>query len=336
MFRNLSLWAMAFAAVLVPAVASADTFFTGRVDTSTALGGTNLPGAKLLQIGSGVAYSNKAGGDATSGTVNVVGAAFVPTFLRNNNAGNTASDATRFLAVFALQGDFVGDLAANNLQVDFEGGLGQVRFYDLGAGGGGNVDFSDPSTWTAGATLVGQIDLTGRPTGILQGPPGGVATEQAIGFNAAEVNTASGVAGVLGAQTDASVIFSFDESNVANTYFDFLASYLVDPDSPAFLIDLITQVIGDNGIEANVADLEALFLAMLGQDFTPGADIYDPSTLGVGTGDVAGSIQIGGRIIPGSLVGVEIPEPASMITWTSILVSGAGIGWMRRRRNTKA
>lgn len=328
MFRNLSLWAMAFAAVLVPAVASADTFFTGRVDTSTALGGTNLPGAKLLNVTGGVSYSNQTTGPGGP-VVNTVGVAFVPTFQSGNISGNnTASSANRFVAVFALQGSFEGAF-----NIDYEGGFGQVRFYDRGAGAGG-INVSDPSTWVPGgdfeSNIVGVLNLTNRPTGILQGPPGGVATEQVIGFNAAEVNTAGAVSGQVGTSADATVIFDFDASDSRNTYFSFLAGYLVDPDSEAFLVDLVEQIIsGANGIAANEADLQTIFNAFLGLDFDPNDD-YDPVNA-LASGDLSTDIQIGGRLIPGSLVGVEIPEPASVMVWGLLGLTGGVAAWRRRR-----
>jgi hypothetical protein len=321
--------------------ANADVFYSGRVDISS-----SQPNVRLITGYTGVSYTNKVDGDNTSGRVRAVGVV--------NGLGSTLQNFTsvpfgnNIVAVFALEGKFVGNLATGNLDADFDpvsgGGIGQVRWYDLGTN---TIDITDPSSWVnnINSLAVGTIavfDLVTRPTDILTGPPGPPATTFVNFLNENLINTAGAVQGTTGPEGDARIklelnsAFALDPTGIStlDPLFVYQPGQIVNPLTPTLIIDL--DEIGEGsgaGSVVNTTQLGTIFDAFTGlTGGFLGGGTYTPNDP-FGSGDTAQSIS-GGDIYPGSQVppGNEVPEPASIIVWSLLAIGGAGYRAMRQRK----
>jgi hypothetical protein len=240
-------------------------------------------------------------------------------------------------AVFALSGRFDATIGGGPLGADFDPltgpGSGIVNVYvrDTSPGGQGFIDASNPDTWVpAGVTLLGTFNLVPRPTAIEQGAPGGVLTDDVVGFNPNDINTAF-TSDQVGEGGRAAVKASYDPTS--GTFFDF-TGLIENPADPTIIAQLderleinIAQLLLATG---GVAKLEALYAALTGGgDFTPGGDPFNPLAPAA-TGDTSQLIQ-GDFAIPGSQIVQVIPEPTSLLAFTLLLGGGLGARVLRRR-----
>lgn len=316
-------------------VTRADIFFSGRVDVDPTLGGNVVTAVKEFSGFSGHSYTNL---DPATGAVTALGFAQFSTSRAGLLTGVPASPSQRLVAVFALQGQFTGNVGLNQLAADFNAGLGQMRVYDFGSAP--VIDPSNPATWVPNIGnlsqgVVATFNLTNRPDAIFKGPPGGTATSDVLGFQASQVNTASTTSGDIGLQGDATIKFLYE----SGTLLDFTpAGYLVNPASPDLLVDIdellelsVAQAFESNA--ANLANLQTIFSGFLGVNYVKPGDTFNPTLLGT-TGDTSQTIN-GGLGVPGSQV-AGIPEPATILGFTLLCAGGLGFRLLRRRAKRMA
>ncbi len=351
MLRKFWILATLLAVASLGATAQADVFVSGTVQMNPNSGTTNPNGNDTVrQITSfgGYSYTNKVGGDATSGGVRVVGVINNLGSILNGLGSGDANTQSNITAVFALNGQFAGDLNTGNLGANFDpsvGGSGQIRFYNNDTG----IISVDPSTWVTNILnldegLIGVFDLIARPTDFENGEQGFPVVSDVISLTEALVNTARAVQGTTGPEGDATALFqlntSFDldlNSSLA-PLFEYLGispdGGVEDPARGALLVDLDELGSPDGALAGPYLDLfDDIFNTLLpsvGGGFL-GGDTYDPTKPFV-TGDTSQSIS-GGDAYPGSMVSAEVPEPASLIVWSVMAAGGAGLGMIRRRRN---
>jgi hypothetical protein len=345
-----ALFAAGLFAVLASAFASpahADVFFTGRVDFDTPV--VDVAAARRAGFAStGVSYTNRFSGGASPAVGDVVHAIG---FVVVNNAGQGGSTidfntGNRLVAVYALNGQII-DASPTSLRALFTSG--QIRLYDRGTGA---IDINDPSTWVTNISdlnqgVLAKLNLSNEiPSAVIQGAPGGLQTE-AIVVNTALLNTAAVdlTGATLGSVADfifdyisGTFASNFDVQNPANPGVD-----IVPPADPQFIVRINQTLQNPPLATPDVTELNTIFgafkadLGFAGEVFagTTGQQTFNPQPLGpTFTGDTVHQND-GGFAVPGAQQ-AEIPEPASMLLWGTILVGAGVYGGLRRRRQRAA
>jgi hypothetical protein len=327
--------------MLAVGAARADTFESGRVSANFAsLGGVNLPagqGVKTFGLVNGVVYAHKSGN-----TVFELGEVAVPNYAFNTITGQpTAGTPNAIIATFALRGTFTG--SGTQLTADFDPITGNgLAVVSLTANNivTTPVNSLNPATWLGAMALNGFTEAK-RPTAIIQGPPGGNATDQVLGFNPATVNTAttdSGQQGLTGTGN-----FKFDVTS--GTFLDYTnggAGGFIPPSNanqlvtPALFLEANLQL-QDPTIfgTPSIASLNALYLQLTG--IANAFNGWNPQG-GANTGSNGDTVQtiIGNVAVPGADITplqVGVPEPTSILAWC-VVAGGVGLyrGIRRRRK----
>lgn len=342
MLRKIGILATLLAAVCFSSTAQADVFVTGQTNINGAIQnngtGLNYAGARNFGLGSnGISFTNfqGAGAPGSGGVITAVGFAILDGSANvNGGVGPAYTTSPNLVGVYALRGVENGAFGAS-----FNEGVIQVFDRSLAAGATPAIFPLNPSSWTQGNDIVAQFNINNTPiNAVLQGPPGGVATEPLLvpnpgAINDAEVDTTAGVG------TTADFLFSlvsgglFTPLGGSDDFFIRLNQLIAFP----------TGIPDQAALAALVAQLNDLFDDLMtdggfdpGNGFSYGnpgdGTVYNPLA-GPNSGDTV-QTNTGGLVVPGQVVPVtEIPEPASLIVWSVLAAGGAGLGMIRRRRN---
>lgn len=339
MLRKIGILATLLAAVCFSSTAQADVFVTGQTNINGSIQnnglGSNALGARNFGLGSnGISFTNFQGGaPGTGGAITAVGFALLDGSYNANGGVGAFSQSGALIGIYALRGVENGAFGASFTE-------GVIQVFDrtpLGGGAAPSINPFDTSTWAPGSDMVAQFNINNTPiSAVLQGPPGGNATEPLIVPNPAAIN-------------DATVNLNAATGTTADFLFSLVSGTLFTPlgGSDDFFIRLNQLISGTTGlpdqaaVNALIAQLNPLFNTLMtaggfapgsGFSFGAGGTVYDPLG-GPANGDTI-QTNTGGLVVPGQVIPVtEIPEPASLIVWSVMAAGGMGLGMIRRRRN---
>ncbi len=308
-------------------------FYSGRVDVNPALGGTITVGVKEFSGFSGFNYSNL---DQATNTVTVLGFAQFSTSRAGLLQGTPANPSQRLVAVYALQGQFTGNLITGNLSADFNNGLVAMRVYDFGLSP--VINPLDPGTWVPNIGnlnqgVVATFGLGKRPDALLQGPPGGIFTDPMATFDPAKVNTARTTLNEIARSATADVKFHYLGGGDGGTMLDYTPpGYILNQEEPTLLVSLTQRLAATESAAwnalGNLPDTLIVYNGLLGTSVVKPGDVLTPSTFGA-NGDVILATN-GGTAIPGS----QVPEPTALASTLvgSGLLSSISLLYRRIRR----
>lgn len=339
MLRKIGILATLLAAVCFSSTAQADVFLTGQTNINGSIqnngGGVNAPGARNFGLGSnGISFTNFHGNVAgQGGVITAIGFSLLDGSQNTNGTVSPFSSTGSMIGIYALRGVENGQFGASFTE-------GVIQVFDrtsIGQAFPPGINPLNPSTWNPTNDLVGTFKINNTPiNAVLQGPPGGQATEPLVVPNPGAINDAT-VEVVAGAGTTADFLFSLLGGSLftqlgANDDFFIRLNQLFQ--SPTLTEDQLTDLINQ---------LNPLFDALMAAggfanggnntfSYGVGGTVYNPLG-GPANGDTI-QTNTGGLVVPGQTVPVtEIPEPASLIVWSVMAAGGAGLGMIRRRRN---
>lgn len=341
MLRKLWILATLLAAISLGTTAQADVFVTGQTNINGSIqnngSGVNAPGARNFGLGSnGISFTNFHGNVAgQGGVITAIGFSLLDGSQNTNGTVSQFSSTGSLIGIYALRGVENGQFGAS-----FNEGV--IRVFDRTSVGQPlppGINPLDPSTWNPTNDLVAQFNINNTPiNAVIQGPPGGQATEPLVVPNPGAINDAT-VDINAGVGTTADFLFSL----VSGSLFTQLGA------NDDFFIRLNqlfqSPTINQAQVDALIAQLNPLFDALMaaGGFANGGTNTFSYGPPGSGTvynplggpanGDTI-QTNTGGLVVPGQTVPVtEIPEPASLIVWSVMAAGGAGLGMIRRRRN---